>query len=295
MRLLFRAIRATGGRLPPGVLLAILWAPSLLRAAVDLWLRKRRAPTQLPPLPGIYRGGRAGLYDRLLYRLTAVVGFWADRALEPAWAARYDASALDRLHPIVAERPVILVSLHYGPLVMIPSLLNGHGVPTALAVDKDAWPLSPMRQWRLDLAKVEGVPTAVPADARQMLRFLKPGRCLMVALDFQTAEQAAVEFRGAAIRLSTPPLRLARMARAAVVPTLAVHDGPWRIRLHLGAPVPDELLRAEDYDAAVAHIVNELLPVAAQAPGQALPTLVEAFEPLGQPAEASSAVAASRA
>jgi lauroyl/myristoyl acyltransferase len=179
--------------------------------------------------------------------------------------------------------------------VMIPSLLNQHGVPTALAVDKEAWPLSALRQWRLDLAKAGDVPTAVPADARQMLRFLKPGRCLMVALDFPTAEHVEVAFGGGAMRLSTPPLRLARVARAAVVPMLAVHEGQWRIRLHLGAPVPDELLRAGDYQAAAAHIANELLPVAAAAPGQALPTMVEAFIALPQPREAASAVAPSSA
>jgi lauroyl/myristoyl acyltransferase len=179
--------------------------------------------------------------------------------------------------------------------VMIPSLLNQHRVPTALAVDKAAWPLSANRQWRLDLAKVGDVPTAVPADARQMLRFLRPGRCLLVALDFQTTEQAEIEFNGSVVRLSTPPLRLARAARAVVVPMLAVHEGLWRIRLHLGEPVPDELLRAGDYQAAAEHIAAELLPLAAQAPGQALPTLVEAFVPAPQPVEAASIVAPSSA
>lgn len=294
-RLLFEGIRRAGGRLPPSLLLALLWLPSLLRAAIDVWVRDRRAPMQLPPVAGATRGGRQALYDRLLYRLTPMVGFWADRSLEAGWAARYDVSALAELRALAAERPVIMVTFHYGALIMIPSLLNHHGVPTALAVDKEAWPLSRLRQWRLDLAKVGDIPTAVPADARQMLRFLRPGRCLMVAVDFQTPEQVEVEVEGAVMRLSTPPLRLARLARATVVPMLGVHDGLWRIRLHLGRPVPDELLRAGDYAAVAAHVARELLPVAARAPGQALPTLVEAFEAKAQAGGLASAAVPSTA
>lgn len=296
LRLLFVITRWLGSRLPPSLLLLIFWPPSFVRAAADVWLRDRRPPTQLPPIPGVTRAAHHALGDRLVYRMTPLAGFWADRAHARGWASRFDLSEIEQLRPVLRERPVIMVSFHYGGLVMVPSLLNQHSIPTALAVSREAWPLSRLRQWRLDLAKVGDVPMAVVAEARAMLRFLQPGRCLIVAVDYQTPELAEVAYAGATVRLSTPPLRLARVSRALVVPMLAVNDGPWRMAMRLGRPVPEEMIRAGDYQAAAAHIAGELLPLAASAPGQALPTLVEAFVPPAQLAEApSSAVAPSSA
>lgn len=276
MRLLFEAIRLLG-RLPPWMLLAILWPLSLARGTIDVLIRDRRPPTELPPRGSARGGWRAAVLDRAVYRITALAGFWADRSLEPAWASRFDLSAIDELRGDLAERPMLMVSLHYGGLVMVPPLLCARGVPTALAVNRNSWPLSRLRQWRLKLTQVGDVPPAVPADARAMLRFMQPGRCLVVAIDYPSGELAEVPFAGANVRLATPPLRLARMAGATVVPMLAVSDGPWRMTMRLGRPVPDELIRNGDYHAAAAHVAAELLPLAAAAPDQALPTLVEAF------------------
>jgi hypothetical protein len=97
------------------------------------------------------------------------------------------------------------------------------------------------------------------------------------------------------MRVATPPLRLARMARARVVPVLAIHEGAWRIRVRFGEPVPDELITGESYGAAAAHIVSQLLPLAAAAPGQALPSLVDAFVELPVMTETPPAIASSTA
>jgi lauroyl/myristoyl acyltransferase len=273
------------------VLVALLGPPAFARAAVDVWVRGLRPPTQLPPLPGTTTRAHRALYDRLLFRMTPLAGFWIDRLAAPEWSGRYDVSEIERLRSELAGRPLILVSFHYGALVMVPPVLTQYGVPTALAVSREGWPLSRLRQWRLDLARIDDTPTVVPAEARAMLRFLRPGRCLIVAVDYPTAERAAVPYNGSLVRLSTPPLRLARAARAVVVPMLALHQGPWRMSMRLGRPVPDELIARADYDAAAAHIVSELLPLAAAAPRQALPTLVEAFEPEAYVAGASEGVA----
>lgn len=296
MRLLFQAIRLTGGALPPAALVALLWPWALFRAAIDVWVRGRRPPSHLPPLPGRTRRAHEALMDRLAFRLTPLVGFWADRTTSSQWAARYDLSELERIRPILDDRPVLLVSLHYGALVMVPSLLCMHGVPAALAVGPDNWPLSRLRQWRLDLAKVGDAPTAVPAQALPMLRFLrKPNRCLLVAVDVPAPEASHIEFQGGLMRVATPPFRLARMTGARVVPVLAIHEGAWRIRVRFGEPVPDDLIASESYDAAAAHIVDQLMPLAAAAPGQALPSLVEAFVRLPAMSETPSAIASSTA
>jgi hypothetical protein len=288
--LLFRFVRTAGGWLPPGLLAGLIWPWALARAAVDVLLRGRRPPESLPPAPGRSAGLRAALAERLAFRLTPLVGFWADRSLSPEWAARYRITGLEHVTTHIGQRPVILASLHYGALIMVPSLLCRHGVPAALAVGPENWPLSRLRQWRLDLAGIGDVPTAVPADARPMLRFLRPGRCLVVALDVPMPEPVEVPVEDGVLRLATPPLRLARMRDAVVVPVLARHEGTWRISVTFGQPVPDELIRAGDHQAAAAHIAGQLLPLAAEAPGQALPTLVEAFS-VAQPVASATAPA----
>jgi lauroyl/myristoyl acyltransferase len=293
-RLLFHVIRAVGGRLPPTLLLALLVPPSLVRAAIDVWVHGVRPAPSLPPDGNARTSAADALVERLDFRLTPVVGFWADRVLGRGWRSRFDISAFEQVHAQLAGRPLLLVSLHYGPLVMIPSLLCRHDVPTALAVGPDNWPISPLRQLRLDLVKIGDIPTAVAAEARPMLRFLKPGRCLVVAIDYPAGETVELPFAGSTVRVSVAPLRLARISNALVVPMLARNEGRWRISMRLGAPVPDELLQAGDYRAAAAHVCAELLPLAASAPGQALPTLVEAFSP-AQLDAAGSRAAPSRA
>jgi lauroyl/myristoyl acyltransferase len=278
-RLVFRAFRVLGRALPPGALLALLWPVSVVRATLDL-RRGRKPPTELPPLNGTLKGWPA-IRQRTNSRLTPLAGFWADRFLSPGWAERFDVRDVERLRTLLADRPAVLVSIHFGSLLLLAPVLRLSGIPVAMAVGADEWPLPRSRRWRTELTRIGDLPTTLgTGDARGMLRFLQPGRCLLVTLDYPLGEKADVPYAGVLLRASTPPLRLARAARAVVVPVLAFGDGPWRMRLHVGQPVPDELLAARDYAAAAAHLCAELLPVAATAPGQALPTLVDAFVPL---------------
>jgi lauroyl/myristoyl acyltransferase len=111
-----------------------------------------------------------------------------------------------------------------------------------------------------------------------MVRYLQAGRCLLVALDYPIGDQVSIAYGGSQMRLSTASFKLARITGAAVVPVIVRVDGNWRYSLHVGAPVPDELLAKEDDAAVLAHVVNELMPIAQKAPEQALPLLVNAFQ-----------------
>ena len=121
-RLVFRAIRASGAALPSWMLLSLLWPPALLRAAFDVWVRGVRPPAQLPPRPGRAASSAQAIHDRTHFRLAPLAGFWADKSREEQWSSRFDLSAVAGLRPLIAERPVILASLHYGALVMVPPL-----------------------------------------------------------------------------------------------------------------------------------------------------------------------------
>jgi lauroyl/myristoyl acyltransferase len=278
---LFRVARLTERLLPPGALAALLWPIAFLRAAADMILRPgRNPPPSLPPPPGHGRSSRrlAGVRARTDARLGTASLIWSDRFTQPRWRDRFEMGELESLREIVAQRPAIIVSLHFGGVFMLPALLRAHRIPTASVVGRGLWPIAWGRMRRAALTRIDDLPLFLESgDARAMVRFLQPGRCLMIGADYPLGDQAAATWDGAGFRLSTSPFRLARLAGAAVVPVIVRAGGTWRYAIHVGSPVPDALIRAQDHGAAVAHVATELLPVAAAAPEQALPYLVAAF------------------
>jgi lauroyl/myristoyl acyltransferase len=282
---IFRTVRVVGGVLPVPVLVGLLWPFAFLRAVLDSLLQPgRRPPRTLPPTHAARADWRlTGIRERTAAWLNTAALLWADRFNSPRWQNRIEAGDFDELRLALAERPVILVTVHFGGIFVLPTLLRARGIPTATVVADKLWPIRWWRMRRAELTRIGDLPVHFRSgDARGIMRFLKPGRCLLVAADYPLGEQAQATFRSAALRLSTPPFRLARMTNAAVVPVLVRADGVWRYAVHVGRPVPEETIRAQDYVAAVAHVANELLPIAAARPEQALPLLVRAFLPVAK-------------
>jgi lauroyl/myristoyl acyltransferase len=276
---IFRATRAVGVVLPLPVLAALLSVPAFARAAVEsVTHRGRRPPRALPPT-----ARPASLTTELRERTAAWLNtaalLWSDRFVKPPWSDRFDVSELEALRAVIAERPAIIVTIHFGGIFVLPSLLRANGIPTAAVVGDRLWPVRWWRERRASLTQIDGLPAHLRSgDARAIVRYLQPGRCLLVAADYPLGDQVDAAFAGAHVRLSTPSFRLARITGATLVPVIARGDGIWRCTVRVGAPVPDELLAASDDAAVLAHIVNQLLPIAATRPEQALPLLVNAFK-----------------
>jgi lauroyl/myristoyl acyltransferase len=275
----FRVIRGAGGALPVPVLAAVLYPVALARAFTEslIW-RGRRPPRSLPP------AGRGATFATELSARTAAWMstaslLWADRFATAQWRDRFDVQELDAVRAAAAERPVVIATIHFGGIFVMPSLLRAFGIPTAAVVGDKIWPVRWWRERRARLTEIDGLPAHLRAgDARAIVRYLQPGRCLLVALDYPLGEQALTPYGGTNVRLSTPAFRLARITNATVLPVLVRADGLLRFAVHVGRPVPDDVVaRGDDY-AALAHVVNELLPVAAIRPEQSLPLLVNAFE-----------------
>ncbi len=278
--LTFEAARFAGKVLPLTVLLVLLYPIALLRAAFDTIARRGKflTPRALPPV-GRSASFRVELRERTSAWLSTAALLWADRFARPPWSSRLDVGDLERVRSTASTRPVLIATLHFGGIFLMPTLLRAYGVPTAAVVGDKLWPVRWWRERRAQLTSIDGLPTHLRSgDARAMMRYLQPGRCLLVALDYPIGDQVATPYGGSAMRLSTASFRLARLTGAAIVPVLVRVEGPWRYSLHVGQPVPDELLAREDDAAVLAHIVNELMPVAEVKPEQALPLLVNAFE-----------------
>lgn len=276
--LAFRSTRAVGGRLPLGVVIAALWPVAFLRAVAEaIRYPSRRPPHRLVP-PRRSGWPLTGIGRRTAAWLNTGALLWADQFGTARWAGRIDMSGLEQIRALTADRPVILVSLHFGGIAALPALMRAHGVPTASVVGGKLWPIRWWRRRRAELTQIDGLPTHFQAgDAWSIKRYLTAGRCVLVAIDYPQGEQVRTDFEGSTLQLSTPPFRLARLSGSAVVPIVVRADGVWRFEMRVGRPVPDAIIQAGDYPAAVAHVVGELLPIAAGRPDQAMPLLVRSF------------------
>jgi lauroyl/myristoyl acyltransferase len=274
----FQVVRRAGGALPLPVLAALLYPAAFVRAFFETLARRGpRPPMSLPP-DELGAGFGVVLRERTSAWMNTAALLWADRFDRSPWRQRFELSDLEQLRTLIATRPVLVTTVHFGGIFVMPTLLRALGIPTAAVVGDKLWPVRWWRERRAQLTAVAGLPAHLRSgDARQIARYLRPGRALLVALDYPLGDQVLAGYDGRALRLSTPSIRLARITGAVVVPAILRVDGLWRYSLHVGRPVPDGLLSSADDSAVVAHLVNELLPVAAARPEQALPLLVNSF------------------
>jgi lauroyl/myristoyl acyltransferase len=280
---MFRLTRAIGAVLPLPILGVALYPVALSRAVFEMVTRRsRRPPRSLPP--GRLRASFAAeLGARTTAWMNTAALLWADRFARPPWSDRLEVSDLERLRALIATRPVVIATVHFGGIFVMPTLLRAFAIPTAAVVGEKLWPVRWWRERRAALTAIGGLPAHLRSgDARRIVRFLAPGRCLVVALDYPFGDQLVTAYEDGALRLSTASFRLARLTGAAVVPVIVGVDGLWRFSVRVGCPVPDELLASGDDAAVLAHVVNDLLPVAAAQPEQALPLLVSAFDTASQ-------------
>jgi lauroyl/myristoyl acyltransferase len=274
----FRATRAVGVVLPLPILAALLSVPAFGRAAVESLAHSGRRPPRALPPTARSASIATELRERTGAWLNTAALLWSDRFTRPPWSARFDVSELDKLRAVIADQPAIIVTVHFGGIFVLPSLLRANGIPTAAVVGDRLWPVRWWRERRASLTQIDGLPAHLRSgDARAIVRYLQAGRCLLVAADYPLGEQIDATFAGGRVRLSTPSFRLARITGAALVPVIARGEGIWRYTVRVGEPVPDDLVAGGNDAAVLAHIVNQLLPIAATRPEQALPLLVNAF------------------
>jgi lauroyl/myristoyl acyltransferase len=276
---MFRAARIIGIILPLPTAMALLYPLAWLRGTFEVVARRSAAtPRSLPPARPSAPFGVA-LHERTSAWMSTAALLWADRFARSPWSGRIDVSQIDELRALAASRPVLVATVHYGGIFVMPTLLRAHGIPTAAVVGDKLWPVRWWRERRASLTRIGDLPAHLRSgDARSMIRYLVPGHCLLVALDYPIGTELTMPYQGSSMRLYTSSFRLARMAGAAIVPVILRVDGTWRYSLHVGAPVPDTLLAGDDDAAVLAHIVTELMTVARQTPEQALPLLVKSFE-----------------
>jgi len=199
---------------------------------------------------------------------------WHERWLEPPWRERITVTGSERLTQ-AATRPVVIVTVHTGAMVLLTTWLRTTGLRVgAVMLDQERWERDrPLHDPRNPVFRV--------GDTRAMVRFLEPNACLMLPSDHPLGRFADGTWGDGDLRLSIGAFRLANLSGAVVVPVAIVDAGRWRYRVHVGAPVPQNLIDSEDFEAAATHVAREIMPIAAKRPSEAMGTLVEAVRRRG--------------
>jgi lauroyl/myristoyl acyltransferase len=261
----------TLARFVPPLLLHVLLLPYELIRGVPAALAQRDLPLRhIPPRPD---DGPPGFFARWRFQSRNyerwLATLWLDLWQRPPWSNRLRIENGQIIDRALADRPVVLAGLHTGWHFASAVWLLSRGVEIGSVIAwTDQWQRAEELRDSDYWDRYRGSSVFLKGDTRSMVRFLTPGRCFLVQVDSRHSKQIEVEWRGAFVQLGSGAFRLARLANAVVVPIVALDDGLWRYRVHVGAPVPDELIAAGDDLAAAGHVVRELLPLVAEAPDQ---------------------------
>ncbi len=217
--------------------------------------------------------------SRLRLQLSRFVSTWPDRLSEPRWQRRFEIRGTALQQALATGRPVILVSGHFGPFHLVSYFLRAKGIPAATFIGNPARATRATRRAKIRLSRLPGIKTTFSSQdpPREIHRFLKQGNVLRMAFDVPVG--TVIEVPCGAVRLSfaTGSVRLAAATGATLIPYAISEPHPWHFVLHLGAPVPPELLAPKaDPAPAAQHIVAECWGFFSQSPAQAQAILLAA-------------------
>jgi hypothetical protein len=284
-RLTFYVVfRTVGTVFPPSIAYVLMWPYAAIRA-IRPAMTERHLPASRLPAPEGERPSFARRWrfqQRIQQRWLPLL--WSDRWEAMNWGRRFTAVGADGLDELFKTKPVVMMTLHTGGFIALGGWLGQYGVGIgSVIVDRRVWARTEQARSDPRWADRWGDSAAfLRGDARSMVRYLAPGRCLLLPADHPRGHSVEGEWAGGRLTLSSGGFRIARLAGATVVPAVVMDDGRWRYRVHVGHAVPQELIDAGDEQAAASHVARELMPIAAERPEQAAITLVWATLPAAE-------------
>jgi hypothetical protein len=224
------------------------------------------------------------LQRRTQVKLTNLLFLWADRMKSPRFCpCRCDAA--ERLAILDSRtRPVILLTLHFGPEFVLVSWLRSRGLPAAMVGGEGMKPVAAGRSLfvkdRDRLAGLEGIPTVIEAGCiGEMYDHLAANRILIIDVDGAWGRHLATpEMDGLGLIMHTGSLKLAAMTGAVVMPCLITSAPFFGFTVHLGEPIPEALITNQrQHKMACEHAFRAFLPVLEQAPEECTARLLDRF------------------
>jgi lauroyl/myristoyl acyltransferase len=241
-------------------------------------------------LPAALRPRRGRLSWFVLWRertqviLARLLCLWPDRLHQGRWADHCHCVGLERLEQAHAQdRPVALALLHFGPTILIGHWLRARGLPAA-GVRSERSVRRPLHWRYIDSLSGRGGPDGPAVFHVSRLRraheHLRAGRILAMTMEGRYTRHIRLEGDGFTFDMATGLVRLAAATGALVIPCL-VEAGPYlSFTIHLGEPVPDELVvDADRHRAACEHLLREFVAVVRRHPGQSQAFFINHFQP----------------
>ena len=218
--------------------------------------------------------------------LARLLFLWPDRLSRGLWMDRCRCVGLERVERNLAlGRPIILATLHFGPVVVLGHWLRARGLPAAGLRDS----LSATRplHWRYidGLSAVTGCSDGPSVFDRTQLRsvhnHLRAGRILIMTAEGRYHRSNRVHREGLAFEMSTGPFRLAAATGAIIIPCLIAAGPRMTFTIHIGEPVPENLvIGAHLHRAGCDHLLGEFLQVVGRHPGQSHALLIDHLRPV---------------
>jgi hypothetical protein len=143
-RIILVPLRLMERIIPPLLLGRLLWP---MAALWSLWELFHSRPTfrlfrRLPP--ALRPAWRSCLWPTRVWRrrcwlnLSKLLSVWPDRLQEPRWRNRCRVNGIERFEKLYsAGRPVVLASLHFGPVYVLYLWLRARGLPAAALVGRN--------------------------------------------------------------------------------------------------------------------------------------------------------------
>jgi lauroyl/myristoyl acyltransferase len=286
---IYRAVERIGGAAAIPWLMAPLIGWDLVKRRRDFpqFVRLRNA---LPP--EFWKGlGPRQHYFRMIQVWYEMIGTGLvyDRSGLPYWQKRFQVKGTPpQALPEWGARPMILAFLHTGSFGLNRYWLRSRGIPCASLVAMLPSILeNEFHQKILDagdlLYGLEGVPQTfkVSGGMRNAIRFLKPGRVLIVPLDGGNCppDLQRYDAGGFPLLAHQGACRLAAQTNAVVIPVALRRTAACQFEIRFGKPVPDALIQKKNFAGATQHLISELWADLKENPGDLNWTTLEALSP----------------
>ena len=306
-KVIFRVVRPATRSIPLRIFRALAWPGVAAFALLEL-ARLGASFAEYDRLHDALRPPRGRLpwrlriwRDRARVAMSRLIGFW------PEWFSSGRRAALIRLEGHEESlrllddrsRPLVLASLHFGPMKMLYYVLRSAGIPVAVMTwDEEKRKPSHVR----DILRIcdresglEGVPRFfAPGNCWEVVEFLRENRVLLVLMSGGGGRHLEVSDGGVTLTLSAGALKIASIVEASVVPCFIVMGPHGRLRLTLGPPLPKAVVcNARRHREACEQFFRFARPILSASPGQIDSWLLKCLKPC--PGPVASAPEPSRA
>jgi lauroyl/myristoyl acyltransferase len=259
-----------------------------VRAVFNTILKKPGFAEPRPDFLRVTAAAQAARRERLGDYLNHIIEFFPERLAGEKWLSRCRFEGLERLQRARQNgRPVVLAFCHFGPYYLLRFWLRAAGIPAATLVRGKSGERLRVMRLKDRLSPFPEIFTAFYQDQlRELAEFIAAGNVLLVSIDAPAGRQLNLPVcEGWTFQMATGAIRLASRHQAELLPCSIIDEGCWRFCLHIGQPIPRELLAPDSltseagWSRAGKYLLDELTPSLRSRPEQCRLDFIRRLKP----------------